>query len=57
MFLAKVVKCNRAFNAVRVSVQNMEFDKILNVVSILLQIAGFTPCRFIDNMYMTFGRC
>lgn len=33
MFVAKVVRCNSVFKAVRVSVQNMEFDKILNVVS------------------------
>jgi small subunit ribosomal protein S17 len=31
MFIAKVVRSNVLFKAVRVSVQNMEFDPILNV--------------------------
>ena len=33
MFIAKVVRCNSLMKAVRVSVQNMEFDNILNAVS------------------------
>jgi hypothetical protein len=54
MFVAKVVRCNSAFKAVRVSVQNMEFDKMINVVSFINISHNYL---FMRNFVLHVGLC
>ena len=53
MFLAKVVRCNSMMKAVRVSVQNMELDKLLNVVRVSLYVIHYNSVTFKNKFNVT----